>query len=111
MDVNYQEIGRRIAQRRKELGFRQTSVCEMCGISDKYLSGIERARSIPSLDVLLRICHALETTPDALLLGVSSGAPDDFYRMISQKLAGCETHDLQFILSFIDWYLVNRLAR
>ena len=70
MNINYQEIGRRIAARRRALHMKQSEVCEKCDLNDKYLSAIECARSIPSLDVLLRICDALETTPDSLLLGV-----------------------------------------
>ncbi len=64
MELNYEEIGRRIARRRKELGLRQVQVCKMAGLNDKYLSCIERATSIPSLDVVMRLAIALDTTPD-----------------------------------------------
>ena len=40
MEIDYKEIGRRIAKRRKELGLRQVQVCELAGINDKYLSCI-----------------------------------------------------------------------
>lgn len=53
MELDYREIGRRIARRRKELGLRQVEVCERADINDKYLSCIERATSIPSLEVLM----------------------------------------------------------
>ena len=69
MKLDYSEIGRRIAQRRKELGLRQTQVCERAGINDKYLSCIERATSIPSLEVVMKLALALETTPDTFLTG------------------------------------------
>lgn len=46
MELDYSEIGKRIARRRKELGLKQTEVCERAGINDKYLSCIERATSI-----------------------------------------------------------------
>ncbi len=69
--VNYIEIGRRIATIRKATGLTQSEVCELCGISDKYLSNIERAKSIPSIEILMRICEVLKTTPDKILLGTS----------------------------------------
>ena len=53
MELDYSEIGKRIARRRKELGLRQVQVCEKAGINDKYLSCIERATSIPSLEVVM----------------------------------------------------------
>ena len=40
MELDYAEIGKRIARRRKELGLKQTEVCERAGINDKYLSCI-----------------------------------------------------------------------
>ena len=51
MGLDYQQIGQRIAVRRRALGLRQTQVCERCDINSNYLSNIERARSIPSLAV------------------------------------------------------------
>jgi len=48
MQMDYTELGKRIALRRKALGIKQARVCELCNLSDKYLSAIECARSIPS---------------------------------------------------------------
>ena len=58
MELDYFEIGKRLARRRKDLGLKQTEVCERAGINDKYLSCIERAASIPSLDVVMRLSFA-----------------------------------------------------
>lgn len=69
MILDYRQIGRNLARRRKELKLRQFEVCERAKINDKYLSCIETARSIPSLEVFLKLCTALETTPDYILLG------------------------------------------
>ena len=69
MRLDYSEIGKRIAQRRRKLGLKQAEVCEKAGISDKYLSCIERATSIPSLEVLMSLALALDTTPDEFLSG------------------------------------------
>ena len=57
MYVNYKELGRRIAARRRELGLKQSEVNEAAGLSDKYLSNIERATSVLSVDVLMRLCR------------------------------------------------------
>lgn len=69
MQINYLTIGKNLAKRRKELKLKQYEVCERAEINAKYLSCIETARSIPSLEVFLRLCTALETTPDHILLG------------------------------------------
>lgn len=48
MDLDYKEIRRRIAHRRRELGLKQYQVEERADIAYKYLSSIERGISIPS---------------------------------------------------------------
>ena len=87
MAIDYHEMGQRIAARRKALGLRQAQVCERCDINGNYLSNIERAVSIPSLEVLMRICTALDTTPDALLLGTSSRGTTDCARSSASSCA------------------------
>ena len=69
MELDYKQVGLNIARRRKELHLKQVEVCEMANLNDKYLSCIETSHSIPSLEVFLRICQALDTTPDHLLIG------------------------------------------
>ena len=71
MLLNYRIIGENLAKRRKELCLKQHEVCERADINYKYLSNIETARSIPSLEVFIKLCRALETTPDSILQGVS----------------------------------------
>lgn len=103
MFVDYVELGKRIAERRKELGLRQNKVNEMAELSDKYLSNIETARSIPSIDVLMRICHALETTPDHLLLGaVKEEYNSDMNKLIMDKISKLSVSKQKLIYRFID---------
>lgn len=102
MYVDYKELGKRIAKRRKELGLKQRQVNEMAELSDKYLSNIETARSIPSIDVLMRICGVLKVTPDYLLLGsVNDYSNDD---IITSKTKDLNDEQKKFICDFIDWY-------
>ena len=74
MAIDYHEVGQRIAARRRSLGLRQAQVCERCGINSSYLSNIERAVSIPSLEIFMRICDALDATPIVIGERSSSGS-------------------------------------
>ena len=104
MYVDYKEVGRRIAARRKELGLKQIEVNEMAELSDKYLSNIETARSIPSIDVLMRICAVLKTTPDHILLGaVRDYSTSDFSTVLDKKVKDLDATKRSLLLSFIDW--------
>jgi len=102
--VDYVEVGRRIAKRRRELGYKQWFVTEKANLSDKYLSNIERGKSVMSIDVLMRLCQALEITPDYLLTGaLENKTANDFENIISEKIHSLNQAKLKLTLSFIDW--------
>ena len=102
MELDYSEIGKRIAQRRKELGLKQAEVCERAGINDKYLSCIERATSIPSLEVVMRLALALDTSPDTFLTG-SIRFEDNQWRDVAEMLRNMNPHKLELAKSFLSW--------
>ena len=93
MELDYSEIGKRIARRRKELGMKQVEVCEKAEINDKYLSCIERAASIPSLDVIMRLASALDTTPDEFLIG-STHRENEKWRDVAELLRNMNSREL-----------------
>lgn len=108
MELDYSEIGRRIARRRKELGFRQVQVCERAGINDKYLSCIERATSIPSLEVIMRLSLALDTTPDEFLTG-SVRYEEAEWRDVAELLRGMNPDQLRLAKSFLLWLVDQKI--
>ena len=104
MYTDYKELGKRIARRRKQLGLKQSEVNEMAGLSDKYLSNIERAVSIPSIDVLMKLCDVLKTTPDHLLLGTSSSPNSKVnYLHVHNLLSRLDDKQIQLAIGFIEW--------
>ena len=102
MELDYTLIGKRIAKRRRDLGLKQTEVCERAGISDKYLSAIERAKSIPSLEVMIRLSLALDATPDSFLIG-SVCFVDEQWRDVAELLKGLDANKLALAKSFLCW--------
>lgn len=112
MYVDYKVLGKRIAKRRKELGLKQYQVSERAGLSDKYISCIETAKSIPSLDVLVKISDALETTPDMLLLGAVNNTEGDSYeRQLIGKLSKLNTKARQLAIEMLDRFVQYELDR
>ncbi len=106
MYVDYKDLGKRIARRRRELGMKQYQVSERAGLSDKYISCIETAKSIPSIDVLVRICDALETTPDMLLLGAVSNTDSESYeRQLIKKLQRLDSAARQLAIEMLDKFV------
>ena len=99
MELNYVEIGSRIAHRRIHAGIKQTNLADMVGISNNYLSSIERGKKRPSLEILVSICNALHVTPDYLLMG--NMHPGNVPQNIADGLRLCSEDDLSLISGIV----------
>lgn len=107
--VDYKEVGKRIAARRRELGLKQWQVNEMAELCNNYISNVERATTIISIDVLMKICTALDTTPDALLLGAVTDEDNDYQRSIINRVKQMSSKQARMALSMMDWILSQKL--
>lgn len=103
MTIDYSEIGRRIAKRRRELGLKQAVVEERAEISNKYLSNIERSISIPSTEVIMRLALALDTTPDEFLVGTTHFHGDDEWKNVAELMRTFNEKQLSLAQSFLLW--------
>lgn len=108
MNLDYGEIGRRIARRRRKLKLKQAEVEERADIGCKYLSNIERGISIPSTEVVMRLAIALDTTPDEFLVGTSHGR-DEEWKNVAEYLRTMNPKQLKLAKSFLQWLLEQNL--
>ena len=108
MGLDYQMIGKRIAKRRKKLGLKQHKVEERADIGYGYLSSIERAVSIPSTEVIMRLAIALETTPDEFLVGTARLEKEE-WRNIAELLRSMDEKQLALAQSLLTWILEQEL--
>lgn len=102
MELDFTEIGKRIAKRRKQLGLKQSETEEKAEISYKYLSNIERGISIPSTEVIMRLAIALDTTPDEFLVGTVR-EPDDEWKNVAELMHNFNETKLSLAKSFLCW--------
>lgn len=102
MELDYSQIGKRIARRRKELGLKQAEVEERSEIGYKYLSRIERAQSIPSTEVIMRLAIALDTTPDEFLVGTARHEGEE-WKNVAELLRSMDQKQLALAKSFLSW--------
>ena len=109
MDLNYIEIGKRIACRRKKLGLKQSEIEERANIGYKYLSNIERGISIPSTEVIMRLAVALDTTPDEFLVGAAHQEGEE-WRSVAELLRGLDPKQLALARSFLSWLMEQELS-
>lgn len=60
-------FGRRINKIRKEQGITSEALAVICGVNPVFIRQIEGGTRTPSLPVFVRICNALEMSPEYFL--------------------------------------------
>lgn len=67
-EINYKQLGKRIAAKRMEQNLLQKDFAELLGVAVNHLSDVERGVKKPSLELLMRISCLLDTPVDFFLL-------------------------------------------
>lgn len=110
MKPDYTLIGVRIRKRRRKIGLTQEEVAELADISPQYMSNIERAVSIPSVEVVMRLALALDTTPDEFLVGAASHCQDEAgWQTVGDLLRGMDERQLDMAKCFLLWLREQKL--
>lgn len=68
-DPQAAEIGKRIYKLRKEKGLTQEELAYRSGLSQSFLTCVERGEKGLGFDSIIKISHVLESSTDYLLLG------------------------------------------
>lgn len=64
-------FGIRLRKRRQSLGLSQEGLAEQCRLHRTYVGSIERGERNISLQNIVKLARALDTTPSSLLKGIS----------------------------------------
>lgn len=106
MEIDFAQLGERIAKRRKVLNKTQDDVAEVTGLSNHFISNIENGHSIPSIETLIKICDALDATPDYFLLGAFKNIDDEsLLSGISEKIKLCNKQKIKLVDRFVTWLI------
>ena len=108
MTIDYSAVGKRISLIRKNRGMTQEQLAEKAEPSNIYISHIENSRSIPSLETLMKLCSALDITPDEVLLGTKQDMENYLQSDIQKKLILCTPKERRMVSRFIDLLLEER---
>ncbi len=95
--VDYQLIGQRIKERRKELGWSQEKLAEVIDVAVAYLSRVERGSSKVTLTRLAQISNVLQIPICELIIGVTK--EEDIYldREFKELFMQCSKDKLKLI--------------
>lgn len=105
---DYSLIGKRLAAIRKERKLTQEKLAELTDLANNYISNIENNRSIPSLETLVKLCNALEITPNDLLLGAATTSQNYLTNELYEKINTCTPKEKRLIDGFISLLISER---
>ena len=63
----YEEMGQRIRALRRAKRLTQQQLADMASMSPSFLGHVERGTRVLSVDTLMKLCEALQATPNDLL--------------------------------------------
>ncbi len=100
IELNYKLIGQRLRAIRKSRGLTQEELAERADISPQHCSGAENGSAKISLPALIRVCNALDATPDEILMdSVKKPSPMMVQKDIANVFADCTADEVFLMLS------------
>ena len=98
-------IGKRLKQRREELGYTQEQFAEMTGLTINYISTLERGKSFPRCEKLILILNALQTSADAIFYDVLDYASDYRASVLSEMIGTLPFKEQKRILELVEFMI------
>lgn len=101
MAIDYEVLGKRISNARKQTGITQEALGEQLNMTQKHISVIEAAINRPSLDTLVDIANVLNVSADDLLVDslTHSASTDD--SEIHHLLLDCNTLEREILTRMV----------
>ena len=96
--INYQYIGQRVRQERLRHRLSQEQLAELTDSSPQYISHIETARKKASLEMLVRIANAMNTSVDQFIMDNLTGGQYRCDAELYRLLTGCSNYERRIIL-------------
>ena len=100
--VDYAALGMKIKDLRLKRGLTQDQLSELVGCNISHISNIENNYTKLSLNILLAIANALDTTIDYLLTTQYTGTSSGLDSAIIKALKDCDDEKKERILQMIE---------
>lgn len=101
-NLNIELLGTRVRSRRESINMTQKNLASAAECSVTHLSNIENNYTIPSIELIMRLCSILGVTPDYFLLGIDRTNDEDDLLEIQDKLRLCTKEQRHLFSRFLD---------
>lgn len=95
-------IGKRIRQCRERLGITQEELAEKTGLTETYISAVERGMSFPRCEKLIILLNGLETSADSIFFDVLEYNVEVRASMLSKQLEDLSPEAQKRILQMVE---------
>lgn len=101
IEIDYQKLGLKIKDVRRSKGLTQDKLAEQVNCNTSHISNIENNHTKVSLNVLLAIVNALDTSIDNLLMDQYSNSSSVLDNQILAAIRNCDDEKKERILEMI----------
>ena len=101
---DFRRIGNKLYEIRKRKGLSRAEVAEKAGLSDRTYADIERGSVNMRIETVLKICKALNITPDEILTEENMLSDLEMSELID-KLNNCKPKEKETALNLLSIYL------
>lgn len=101
-EINYEQLGQKIKRLRQSKGYTQDILAEMVDCNISHISNIENNHTKVSLNALLSIANALDTSIDSLLSSQYDNPSAALDNEIIRLLKSCDIAKKEKIIKIIE---------
>lgn len=102
MLLDRKRLGQRVKKAREARHLTQTKLAAILRVTHNYICSIERSHSVPSLEIFVKLCNALNVTPDYLLMDSVNQSHEYIKDELAVKIRKCTPSDMRLLSRFID---------
>ena len=94
------EIGKRILERRKLLGYTQEQLAEMMDVSIQMISNLERGNKAIKIENLIKLSDILQVSTDYILMGKYAETDGE---QLTKKINSLNYRDYQIVNKLVEY--------
>lgn len=99
------EVGIKIREARKQKDFTQQKLADAIGVSEVYVSMIERGMKMPSLSLFAQIITVLDVSADFVLRDALPSGKDFVYKEVAELLDSLTPKQRRAAIDILDAYV------
>ncbi len=101
--INIKEMGKYIKHYRLQKALTQEKLADKTGLSLQYIGNIERGATTSSMETIIKICYALNITPNQLFIPASKFSKSALIQQISEMLEDSSENEIRHITKYIEF--------